>query len=58
MATQPRSYAFHTAATVRYIRQRYDKQTLPEIAADLGIPYSKLKSLARRQGIKKCRPAF
>ncbi|WP_158023049.1 hypothetical protein [Hymenobacter coccineus] len=48
MTKQPRPYTFHTSATTHYIRQHYGRQTLPEIAADLGLPYAQLKSLACR----------
>jgi hypothetical protein len=49
----PRSYQFHTTATVRYIQTHWARQPLPEIAAELGIPTRKLFCLARRHGITK-----
>lgn len=53
----PRAYIHHSAATVRYLRRHYDRQPMRELAAALGIPLAKLQELARRQGIKKTRPA-
>jgi hypothetical protein len=38
---------------VRYLRREYGRQTMPQIAAELGLPTAKLQELARRQGIKK-----
>ncbi|MDO7885996.1 hypothetical protein [Hymenobacter cheonanensis] len=49
----PRPYLHHAAATVRYLRREYGRQTMPQIAAELGIALPKLQELARRQGIKK-----
>jgi hypothetical protein len=49
----PRSYQFHTSATVRYIRAHWARQPLSEIATALGIPKHKLFALARRQGLTK-----
>ena len=52
----PRSYLFHSAATLRHLRQHYHRQPMAEIAQELGIPTCKLYELARREGIKKQRP--
>jgi hypothetical protein len=54
----PRPYLSHSAATVRYLRREYGRQTMPQIAAELGLPTKKLYALACRQGIKKQKFAY
>ncbi len=49
----PRAYLHHATATVRHLRQHYGRQTMRELAAELGIPLPKLQELARRYRIKK-----
>lgn len=49
----PRPYVHYSQATVQYLRREYGRQTMPEIAAELGLPTRKLQKLAQRQGIKK-----
>lgn len=51
--TMPRPYVQHTQATVQYLRREYGRQTMPEIAVELGLPLRKLQKLAQRQNIKK-----
>lgn len=53
-----RDYVHHTTATVKHIRQNYRDYTIPQIAAQLGIDASKIKALARREGIKKRKSLF
>ncbi|MGI4867473.1 MAG: hypothetical protein ACRYFZ_26375 [Janthinobacterium lividum] len=48
-----RSYVHHSQATVQYLRREYGRQTMPQIATELGLPLRKLQKLAQRQGIKK-----
>jgi len=49
----PRPYVQHSQATVQYLRREYGCQTMPEIAAELGLPLRKLQKLTQRQKIKK-----
>ena len=49
----PRSYMFHSTATINYLLANYSRQPMREIAEVLDIPAKKLYKLAEREKIQK-----